>query len=1013
MSIASMNTGSIGQRPEESPDQLASAMHKMFGLKPKGGELSHYELLGVEPDETDPEVIDNAYAMMASHVRNFQLSKQLGEFVAPVLNRLTNAKNVLLDEERRKKYDETLRMRQTQKETRANIAAVVPTAMPAVSELPIVIDAANARQNRVVPQQTYLQKYAYPIGAAAALTVAGIGATLFATNSSGKGSDETPVAAAKAELNPGKNAPPVTPVIAKTERPETVFEETQIPTEDLIIEEEQNVVAHAAPAEEVPVAARPVAPEEIQLAQAPDAAPMFAATKLPERGNVNALAAEADPVPQADLDAALKSLNENFQGADVAKILELLTRPTITSSPARTKAVLEFAMAKAKASPVIDDDAKAFEGMLGNAQLYKKADLQAHASAVLNGKAKNDIHGARDLIKRLANNESLFPRDFVTAQTMALFKTAEAKKGDVMLPILAQDLVELGAIAPRDAFIAEARDLRELSTDPAMRKPANAEQALQLSLRMINLAKANASVDPVAAQALIDLAKKTAGPKYNRAKDFTDATGAVESVIATSKQTAEYTKVLESDPTNVRALQGRADLRLAQGDVEGALDDLDKSGNALAKQTRALRSNPKGTECYRCGLEWLKLAGSTMNGRKASMIVIANELMKSAKSATDDKLDEFALEAVNMKLGELEKLVKEHDVTHVKSAPQIAETVETKWQSFMGQVDMRSSATPEWTKNPDGTISVKNAKNAKLVLPVKLPADKDFDETLQFDVARTEGKSALQFIVPLGNGVTVVLNGYPERGGFSGLTKLDGKMADKNEASTKGTVLPQGKLTVELRVVRSGTKATIHASVDGKQAVHWEGETSRLSTDDPVAKENIIVSNYEAGFQFTDMRRQTKVPAARTPGASRVQTMKPVIEAGNMEPTRPKYVPKEATWNKETGSWYLMLPNKMSFVEANHFAAANSATVVVIDSAIENSIIQTLGKGENQWIGVAKNPKDGKIYDATGNATTYTNWGSGEGTNPREPYVQLNGEDGSWQDYPEGSAYVCLEWKAK
>jgi hypothetical protein len=207
MSIASTNSGSITRRPDESPDQVADAMHKMFGLRSTGDEVSHYELLGISPNETDPLVIDNAYAMKAGHVRTFQLSKTLGEFVAPVLKRLTNAKITLLDEVRRANYDETLRMRQTQKETRANIAAVVPTAMPMpLAEAPVVI-ATNTRTNRIAPQQNTLRGYGYAIGAGVALTVAGIGTALWATSGSSKDSDEQP-AAAKAELTPGNNTPP-------------------------------------------------------------------------------------------------------------------------------------------------------------------------------------------------------------------------------------------------------------------------------------------------------------------------------------------------------------------------------------------------------------------------------------------------------------------------------------------------------------------------------------------------------------------------------------------------------------------------------------------------------------------------------------------------------------------------------------------------------------------------------------------------------------------------------------
>lgn len=1031
MSIASMNTGSIGRQPEDSGELMGRALHKILGIKSQDN-LTFYKLLGIEEDESDPAVIESAADRQMAHVRVYQTSKEFGEPAQRILNRISLGRVTLLNAEKKAAYDETLRMRKTQQETRASVATVVPVALPIANAPiinPIVFDT-DARVNRATPQQTTLQKYGYAIAAGAALTVASIGA-LWATSSSGKGSDEDPVAA-KAELNPGKNELPVTPVAtrpAEELQEEVTFPDEIEPADEIPELAEVAPVNPVVPEEVTPPEAAPVAPEEVQLAQAPEAvpqAPMVAATKLPERRDLAGLAAGTDTdfnrvdVPQAELDEALKSLNDNFASADVTKILELLTRPTITSSPARTKAVLEFAMAKAKASPAGEDDATAFEAVLGNAHLFKNEQLHLHAASILDGLAKrNDAIASHKLIKRMAGQPAMFPREFIVTHTTALFKAVDAKKGDALLPVLANDLVALGVFAPRDAMMAEARDLREQATDPSIRKPANAELALQLSLRMINLAKSGAAVDPVAAQALIELAKRTVGPKYNRSKEFLDVAGNVESIVATAKREADFSKILEADPANVRALQGRADLRLAQGDVEGALDDMEKAGNDLAKQTRALRSHPKGNECYRCGLEWLKLSGATMNGRKASMIVLANEQFLAAKSAKEDKVEGFALEALDMKLSELKVLMKEHGVTHVQSAPVTVEEAPKQWKSIMSGIDLQSSATVEWSRGSDGVIVVKNAKNPKLKLPLKLPAGKDFDEAFQFDVSRTDGKGAIQFSVPFGNGATVVLNGWHERGGFSGITNIDGLTADKNETTTKGIVLPAGNVTVELRVRRTGPKGSVLASVNGKKIVEWEGEISRLSPHKDIqSPENIIIAPYEAGFQLKDIRRE--VPAPRATGGVRVQTMKPVIEAGDMEPAKPKGLQEfekkmsgKAMWNKETGSWYFLLPGKMSFAEANQIAKVHSASVAVVDSPQENDFVYQLGKGESQWLGIGKNPRDGKLYQANGEPVSYLNWGRDEGTNPREPYVQLNGEDGSWQDYPEGSAYVCLEWKTK
>lgn len=1007
-------------RRESSESPLRKAMRTKLGVSATNP--TYYTIFGLAEGEEDIVVIRNA----CDRVMEFLSKRQFGEGMKELRELVGKASVTLMDPDRKTEYDNMLRMRNAQQLTRQSVTTVVPSAVP-VATAPIIV-GSDARINRAAPQQGIMQKYKYAIAASAALTVASIGG-LWATSSSGNGTNDQ--AAAKAELNPGKDEPPVTPVATQTAE---VTNEEAAPLDDIQAEEEAPVLIDYAPVypvapEESAPPVPPVAPEPIQLAQAPQVLPpKIAATSTPQRRDLGGLAAGTDTdfnrvdVPQAELEDALKSLNENFAAANVTKILDLLTKPTITSSPARVKAVLEFAMTKAKASPDATDDANVFDAILGNAYLYQNESIQTHAIAILGTKVKKgELHEARELVMKLEKQPAVFPQEFIATQTMALFKAAQAKKGDVMLRILGQDLVNMGAITPRDAMMAEARDLREQSMDPAIKKPANADQALQLSIRMINLAKSGTNIDPIAAQALVDMAKKTAGYKYARGKEFLEVVGTVEASIATAKRTAEFTKVLESDPTNAAALQGRADLRLAQGDVEGALDDMEKSGNALAKQTRALRSSPKGNECYRCGLEWLKLASATMNGRKASMIVIADEMMKSAKSATDDKLDEFAIEAVNMKLAELGNLIREHDVTHVKVVPKTTAkqitSIEARpeWKSVMSDIDVQSSGSAEWSKRSDGVIVVKYAKNPKLTLPFKLSANKDFEEAFQFDVACTEGKGCIQFSVPLGNGATIVLNGWPGIGGASGITHIDGLTADKNEAKVSGMAVPAGNATIELRVRRNGEKGSIRVSVNGKKNVEWEGDISRLSPHkDFKSSEHIIVAPYEAGYELKDVRREV-LTAPATSGA-RVQTMKPVIEVENTEPTKPKGLQEfekrtsiKATWNKETGSWYAVTPIKIDYTQAVQTAAAYGANLVVIDSAEENAFVNSIAPGKKVFLGIVRG-RDG-WYKPDGTRVEYTNWGRGEGGNKSEFVAEIT-EGATWCDTNKtDTKSACFEFK--
>ena len=1013
-------------------------MRDMLNLNANITEFSHYEILKLSPDETDPKIIDGQYDIIAGHVRNYQLGK-LSRFVSPILNRLTIAKNTLRDPTHRAKYDETLRMRRMQSETRASITAVVPVAVLS-ADVPVVI-TPNASINRAAPKSGTLQKYGTAIAAGAALTIAGIGA-LWATSSSDKGSDASPTAA-KAALDPGKNPLPAMPVTPSTAQQEVIEQEEQ--QEDVAVEEAPELVvvayqesyapAQPARAQETSFVANTVANEDIKVAQAPEAAPpapRVAASKIRERRDFSGLANGNDAgftrvnVSATELTEAMQKLTTAFPEADVATVLALLDSKSVIGSSARVKAVLNYAIKRANGTTAAEDNTTAFDAVLANAQYYTNAELEAHAATTLHAKAsKGALVSARELLRKLAERREIFSKEFLIAQTRSLLVIAESKTGDPVLPVLAQDLVQLGAMTPRDAMMTEARDLREQSQHLNLRKPTDVEDARQTSIRMLNLARAVAPLDHVAAQALVDLAKKTVGMKYVRSKEFLDAVASVEAVIKTAKQAAEFTKILENNPFNARALQGRADLRLAQGDIEGALEDLDKSGDTLAKQTRALRANPKGNECYKCGLEWLKLANMTMNGRKASMIVIAKELMQSATSATEDTLDNFAVEAVKMKLVEL---FIEYDIAHVKTAPapnvMAAPDAAPQWKSVMADIDPKKHAVfGEWSKNERGELTVKSAQNTRLMLPWKFPATKEYDVKMEFDLERTEGDNSVQIILPVGKGATVVINGWPERGGVTGITNINGADASKNESMTKGIVLPGGKHVLQVHVKKQGNDIGITAFVDGKQILSWNGDINSLAPHKDLMLEpgQTGLSAYNSGFIFSDVRfmDMTAKPAAHT----RMHTVKPVIDAKIMEPTKPKGLQEferkmsvKATWNGETGSWYYLIPNKISFAEATKGARAYGATVAIVDSERENALlramIHAMSRGENLWLGYAKN-RDGKISDVTGNAATYTNWGGGEGTNPREPYVQLNGEDGSWQDYPEGSAYVCIEWRAK
>jgi hypothetical protein len=86
---------------------------------------THYQLLGISPDERDPEVIDAAVLRQSAFVRNFQTGKYTAE-ATRLLTEIAAAKLCLIDPEKRARYDAELRA----KEPEAGAAAAPQHAAP-------------------------------------------------------------------------------------------------------------------------------------------------------------------------------------------------------------------------------------------------------------------------------------------------------------------------------------------------------------------------------------------------------------------------------------------------------------------------------------------------------------------------------------------------------------------------------------------------------------------------------------------------------------------------------------------------------------------------------------------------------------------------------------------------------------------------------------------------------------------------------------------------------------------
>lgn len=94
------------------PDSLVLPMfdpyHKWLGIPPDDQPPNHYRLLGINPFESDPDVIANAAEQRMAHVKRFETGKHSALSQA-LLNQLAQAKVCLLNPLKKQQYDEHLR----------------------------------------------------------------------------------------------------------------------------------------------------------------------------------------------------------------------------------------------------------------------------------------------------------------------------------------------------------------------------------------------------------------------------------------------------------------------------------------------------------------------------------------------------------------------------------------------------------------------------------------------------------------------------------------------------------------------------------------------------------------------------------------------------------------------------------------------------------------------------------------------------------------------------------------
>ncbi len=81
--------------------------HKILGIEPADEIPTYYELLGIDRDQTDPDVIEKAYKTQIRKAQEIRTSKDKG-FLEFLKEELRTARRTLVDAQKRQAYDESL-----------------------------------------------------------------------------------------------------------------------------------------------------------------------------------------------------------------------------------------------------------------------------------------------------------------------------------------------------------------------------------------------------------------------------------------------------------------------------------------------------------------------------------------------------------------------------------------------------------------------------------------------------------------------------------------------------------------------------------------------------------------------------------------------------------------------------------------------------------------------------------------------------------------------------------------
>src|SRR5437763_2390949 len=104
--------------------------HKWLGIPKDQRPPTYYQLLGISPQETDADVINEAAVRQTTHVRTYQIGPNAADCTR-ILNEISQARTTLQSPSKRREYDASLASTTTAIQSKRAVTQV--TVAPAVA----------------------------------------------------------------------------------------------------------------------------------------------------------------------------------------------------------------------------------------------------------------------------------------------------------------------------------------------------------------------------------------------------------------------------------------------------------------------------------------------------------------------------------------------------------------------------------------------------------------------------------------------------------------------------------------------------------------------------------------------------------------------------------------------------------------------------------------------------------------------------------------------------------------